>query len=198
MTTNNNQLNIINKHDKDIDLKIWIKTLLYSYKVFPNLINTVDKIINLQASSMSFTSSIYNNSNSTKSQIERIIDLSERKKSLINIHLMIDKIFKDLSYNNRELAEKKFIDKLTNEEIAQEYDISTRTVYRKLNKIIDEIYTYFLKMNWNLKFIELQVQEEEWLIEKFKQNKKDFYNTVNKTNSIYNKSSSESYDGNEG
>ncbi|MBQ8425315.1 MAG: sigma-70 family RNA polymerase sigma factor, partial [Clostridia bacterium] len=153
MTTNNNQLNIINKHDKDIDLKIWIKTLLYSYKVFPNLINTVDKIINLQASSMSFTSSIYNNSNSTKSQIERIIDLSERKKSLINIHLMIDKIFKDLSYNNRELAEKKFIDKLTNEEIAQEYDISTRTVYRKLNKIIDEIYTYFLKMNWNLKFI---------------------------------------------
>ena len=111
---------------------------------------------------------------------------------------MIDKIFKDLSYNNRELAEKKFIDKLTNEEIAQEYDISTRTVYRKLNKIIDEIYTYFLKMNWNLKFIELQVQEEEWLIEKFKQNKKDFYNTVNKTNSIYNKSSSESYDGNEG
>ena len=61
MTTNNNQLNIINKHDKDIDLKIWIKTLLYSYKVFPNLINTVDKIINLQASSMSFTSSIYNN-----------------------------------------------------------------------------------------------------------------------------------------
>jgi len=181
----NNGLN-----NDDIDIKIWVKALLYSYKVFPNLINTIDKIIKLKASSMAYYSSIYNLSKSTKDQIENVIDLSERKKNLVNIYLMISKLLDCLTYESRELAEKKFIDRYTSDELSQEYGVSVRTIYRRQNKVIEEIFSYVKKMKWSLKFIEIQVDGEEWLYERFYKLKEEYLNDLN--NASYNKSSSES------
>lgn len=194
---NSNKCNTLDKQTK---IKIWIKTLLNSYRVFPNLINTIDKIINLQASSMSFTSNIYNSSKGTELLIERVIDMSERKKSLVNIYLMISKFLDSLSLESRDLVEKKYIDKLTNEELSLEYDISTRTIYRRLNKIIDELYSYFVRMRWSIEFIESQVENEDWLIDKYNYYKNDYLSSMKSTTreDCQSKSSSESYDGNAG
>lgn len=179
------------KLDDNIKLKIWIKTLLVSYKIFPNIISTIDKIINLQATSLSFTTNIYNYSKSTKSQIDRVIDMSERKKSLINIYLMVTKIFENLSVENKEFAERKYIDKYTNDELAVEFDISPRTVYRRLSRINDEIYSYFKRVRWTVAFVESQVNNEEWLIEKYNYFVKEYISNQNILN-FHNKSSSES------
>lgn len=192
----NNIKNNTMLENKD-EIKIWIKTLLNSYKTFPNLIKAVDNIIEIQASSMSFTSNIYNISKSTKNQIEQVIDLSERKKSLLNIYLMISKFFECLTYDKKEFAEKKFIDKFSNDELAEEYNISIRTVYRKINKIVDDIYDFFIFNNWSLQFLKLQIKGEGWLYEKFEINKNEFLNGL-KSSKNYNKSSSESYEGNAG
>lgn len=160
---NNKKIASLNSEQKT---KIWIKTLLNSYKYFPNIIKTIDKIIEMRASTISFSSDIFNSSKSDN-QIEYIIDMSERKKSLVNIYVMISKFFKILPDDMRELAEKKFFDKCTNEDLAIELGISIRTVYRKILKIIDEIYSFCVKNKWSVKFIELQIGNEEWLIERF-------------------------------
>ena len=140
--------------------------MLNSYKYFPNIIKTIDKIIEMRASTISFSTDIFNSSKNNN-QIEYIIDMGERKKSLVNIYVMISKFFKILPSDLRDIAEKKFFDKCTNEDLATEFGISIRTVYRKILKIIDEIYSFCLENKWSLEFIELQIGEEEWLIERF-------------------------------
>ena len=124
-------------------MKFWIKTLLSSQKTFPEIIKTLDRIIELQASSVSFASSIYNLENPTFKQVEKVIDLSERKTFLLNIYLMSKELTKGLSLADSEFLEKKFVYNLSVETLAKEFDISPRTVYRKTNKLIEHFEYFF-------------------------------------------------------
>ena len=144
---------------REQSMKLWIKTLLNSYKYFPKLIKTVDKIIEMRASTTSFSTDIFNSSKKNN-QIEYIIDMGERKKSLVNIYVMISEFIKILPSDMKEIAEKKFFDKCTNEDLSIELNISLRTIYRKISKIVDKIYEHCVKSNWSLEFIKLQVQQD--------------------------------------
>lgn len=173
-------------------MKFWIKTLLSSQKTFPEIIKTLDRIIELQASSVSFASSIYNLENPTFKQVEKVIDLSERKTFLLNIYLMSKELTKGLSSADSEFLEKKFVYNLSVETLAKEFDISPRTVYRKTNKLIDEIYSKITRKNWSLKFLESQIKNEFWLKSRFISQVTDYIRNTNSLSKNQSKSSSES------
>lgn len=173
-------------------MKFWIKTLLSSQKTFPEIIKTLDRIIELQASSVSFASSIYNLENPTFKQVEKVIDLSERKTFLLNIYLMSKELTKGLSSTDSEFLEKKFVYNLSVETLAKEFDISPRTVYRKTNKLIDEIYAKITRKNWSLKFLESEIKNEFWLKSRFISQVTDYVRNTNILSNNQSKSSSES------
>lgn len=181
--------NYIKSLTDETRFKFWIKTLLSSYNTIPEIIKTIDKIIELQASSLTFASDIYNQSKSTLSQVEKVIDLTERKNSLLNIYIMIKEMIKKLSETDAEMLEKKFVFNWSSEELAREYEVSVRTIYRKIDRIIEQIYEYCIKHKWSLRFIELQVKEEGWLKEKFLKIITEYYKNTNyKFNEILEKS----------
>lgn len=159
--------------------KFWIKALISSYNTIPEIIKTVDKIIEIQASSVSFVSDIYNKNGGTIDQVERVIDLSERKNSLLNIFIMTKKMIQSLPTEQFEFLERKFIYNWSNEELANYYEISLRTVYRKIDKIIDSVYDFCLKNKWTLKFIELQTKQEGWMKEKYLKFVSDYLKNTN-------------------
>lgn len=183
----------LNQYIKNLDdfqkLKFWIKALISSYNTIPQIIKTVDKIIEIQASSVSFMTDVFNKNKSTYSQVENVIDLSERKNCLLNIYVMTKKLLSSLSDDDFEILEKKYIFNWNNDDIAKFYSISTRTVYRRMDKIVSKISNFSIKQNWTLKFIESQVSSESWIKEKFY---KIICEYLKNTNFGYNKSSSDS------
>lgn len=169
-------------------IKFWIKTLLSSYGTIPEIIKTVDKIIEMQASTTSFMTDVYNKEKTTFCQVEKIIDLSERKSKLLNIHLMTKQILKNLPENESDFIEKRFCYNWTIEDLANEFNISIRTVFRKIDKIIDMVAFSLKKQNWSLSFLESQVKNEDWLKERYHKQILDYFKSVN----FQSKSSSES------
>ena len=159
--------------------KFWIKTLISEQNTIPEIIKTVDKIIEIQASSVSFSADIFNKNGTTMNQVEKVIDLSERKNSLINLYVMTKKMLKSLTEENNDFLERRFIYNWSAEELAEYYSISTRTIYRKIDSLIKTIYCECLKFKWTLKFIESQTKNEEWLKEKFLKCVSDYYKNVN-------------------
>ena len=151
----------------DQKFKFWIKALLSSYSTIPEIIKTLDKMIEFQATSISFISDIYNKEGSTLNQVEKIIDLSERKNKLLNIYIMTKKLISQLSVEDFSFIEKKFIFNWTCEELSNEFGISIRTVYRKTDKVLNDIFDQAKMNNWSLKFIEQQVDGEDWLKDKY-------------------------------
>lgn len=155
--------------------KFWIKTLLSAFGNIPEVIKAVDKIIEIQASSMSFINDIYGTEKTTLNQVEKVIDLSERKNNLLNIYLITKNLFSSVSDEDRLFLERKYVFNWTADELANEYGVSSRTIFRKTEKLIDKIYLSTKRRNWSLKFITLQVKNESWLNEKFKKLIKDYY-----------------------
>ena len=168
----------------DQKMRFWIKTLLSSYNIFPEIIKTVDKIIELQATSISFASDIYNKEATTYSQMERVIDLSERKNALLNIFIMTKQIIKTLNPQDFDFLEKKFVFGWNAEDLSKEFDISVRTVYRKVDKLIEEVYHNLKRKNWSLRFLESQVKGESWLKEKFIKVTSDYFKSSNYQTSL--------------
>ena len=200
------QISMIQRYIDDMDdktkMKFWIKTLLSSYKFFPEIISTIDKIIDLQATSLSFYADVYNMNRSSLKEYEKVIDLSERKNNIINIYLMTKKLMDGLSYEDLDIIEKKFIDGWNSEEIASELGISKRTVFRKINRILYEIYLKCKQDKWTVRLIESQTKSESWLQDKYiKLVTENYKNSNFKSTSYtadYSKSSSELYVGNLG
>lgn len=177
-STNKKQSNEVSLYLKlmsnENKFKFWIKTLLSSFQTFPEIISTIDKIIELQASTISFSSDIYNKQKKPFDQYEKVIDLSERKNSILNIYIMTKEMLKKLSYQDFEFIEKRFIYNWGIEELAKEYEVSMRTIYRRTDKIIDQIYKNSIANNWSLKFIESQTNNEDWLKERFLKSVSDY------------------------
>ncbi len=147
--------------------KFWIKTLLSAQKIFPEIIKRVDNIIELQASSVSFASDIYGSENPTMKQFEKVINLTDRKSFLLNLNLISQQLTNDLNKDDKDFLEKRYIHGMSVETLAEDFSISVRTVYRRIDKLISQIQDNILRKNWSLKFLESQIKNEYWLQQKF-------------------------------
>ena len=170
--------NYISGLTEDNRMKFWVRTLLSSYNVFPEIISTIDKIINLKASSLSYSSDIYNFT-STYNQVEQVIDLTERKNYLLNIHCICNKILESVGKDDLDFLEKRFVYNWKTDELSAEFNISTRTVYRRIEKLIDDICNELKANKWTTKFIESQIKNEEWLKQRFYKQINEYFKFIN-------------------
>ncbi len=171
--------NFLSNMNDEIKFKLWLRTLLSAYSIFPEIIKTIDRIIELQASTVSFVQDIYNGKNTPLDQMERVIDLGERKNHLINIFYMTKEMLKDLPTFELEIIKKRYCDNWSVEEISREYDISSRTAYRKLDKAMNLIFEFCKLKNWSLRLIESQIKNENWLKDRFKKTAIDYFKNIN-------------------
>ena len=147
-TTKEKLKSCIKTMSDSLKLKFWVKTLICTHAVIPEIIKIVDKTIELQASKVTFSSTVFNKNGSTFDQVESVIDLSERKNKLLNIYIIGKKITETLSTDDHEFLERKYIYNWSAEEMSNYYECSIRTIYRKIDKLIDTISEYCLTKNY--------------------------------------------------
>ena len=169
----------VNNLSKEQKFKFWIKTLFSSFSTLPEIIKTVDKIIELQASSTSFVSDIYNAEKSAYKQVEKVINLSERKNNLLNIYIMVKELYKRLDGESVEIIEKKYLYNYSIDEVARDMGFSSRTIYRKIDKIVDSVYDQCRQKNWSLEFIESQLKDEDWIKDRFFKIATEYFKNIN-------------------
>lgn len=155
---------------------LWLKSLISVQSNLPEIIISLDKVIESNASSISFMSDIYNKERGTYAQVEKVIDLSERKNKLLNLYVISKKLLSGLKETEKTFIKRKYVNNWTAEELATEYEISTRTVFRWSEKLLEKIYIFTKSKNWSLNFINSQVKDEPWLYDKFKRFAKDSMN----------------------
>lgn len=142
-------------------LNIYVKTLLEAYRTLPNVIKILDQIIESRASNAMLSGGLFS---STYDEIDKVIELSERKDKLLNLYVICDNMLRMLPEKQRKFAIMKFVKKRSIESIAEELGTTKRSVYRSANNIIKLLCIKLLERNWDTKFIEFQIGENEhWL-----------------------------------
>ncbi len=151
-----------------------IKTLLNVHDNLPNIIKVVDTIIAQKASSPLDGSFIFGDlSGGTYSQMQSVIDLSDRKVSLINLYCLIDTMVASLPHKLQEVVKLKFYKHKRTSYLSEEFDVDERTVFRWANDALLQLLDFCKTSNWSIEFLLCQMEREGWMLEHCKQNYKN-------------------------
>lgn len=176
----NNSKNVCDLSQNSIGLFAWVKTLISVHDYIPNIINLIDKVVAAKASSPIDGSAIFgDHKRGTYNQIEQVLNLQDRKVSLLNIYAMVENMVESLPKKYIDFVKLKFYKHKKTQYIAEELDIDERTAFRWSHIVLNKLVLYCEKNNWSEMFFAIQTQQEPWI--------KDRYQTYLKKLKTYNK-----------
>jgi|LGOV01.1.fsa_nt_gb hypothetical protein len=146
-----------------MELKLWSKTFLNVYRSLPKIAEAIDKIV--LSSGLNLSADTYYTAN-------KIIELTNRKMVLINLKLLIEETLKSLTSENSKLLFLKYADKLKSAEIAELFEISTRTYFRKNNLALKSFELALKREGHTNKSLKNMLKDEFWIMDLFNR----FYN----------------------
>ena len=170
-------------------LKAYAKALLIIYPTIPNIVDIVDNIVVRRASSSISCSSIYSGSNHTFKQIEKLIDMTERKCKLLNIFSLIKDMIAPMNDKDYQIADMKFFKRMKISTIADKLCMDERSIYRRINKCLDSVVCYFNMHYIDVDYIESLIKGEGWIKEIYKKCYSEI--ETNKVRSVKNKKKKE-------
>lgn len=147
---------------------IWTKTLIGAYEHIEKISGAIDKIIMTHALNSAFVNLHNVTINNTLSVSERILKLTERKITLINLKVILNSVFQSIDKIYAKILILKHIDKLKSDEIAKLLKISSRSYFRKQNEAYEK-FTKCLERNGHSseKLFDM-LSLETWIIEAYK------------------------------
>jgi len=144
---------------------IWARTLLSVYRYLERISGAIDKIIMqsaLNSSNILGQNYFYNN---VYSITQKLIDLSERKITIINLKLLTEEILKELSVRDAQLLIEKYFDRQKFKDIAERSDVSIRTVFRKLETAETNFNKRLIAKGYNDLKLKQFLKNENWIMQ---------------------------------
>lgn len=146
--------------------KIWVKSMLEAYNHINKVIKTIDKQVIDKGVKSHFTFGYVE----TMEVMDAIIELERRKQKLVCIKNLVEDSLKTIPRQSAEILALRFIDKLSDSEIAKLLKVSKRTFFRILDKALGDCYVAFLRLGFNCEYLERQLENEKWLVSFYNQN----------------------------
>ena len=134
-------------------------SLLYSYSYLENTCKTIDGFVNRYATNFGICSVNFN----TECLSNKIIDLMQRKKYLINLKVFLDIIVNKCSLRSRKILILMMQFKYSTEKLIEIFDVSERTAYRYVKIAINE-FIDLIDTNQNLFDIYKILNDEKWIL----------------------------------
>ena len=142
---------------------VWSKTLLSSYKYFERIALKIDSIIENEATSSRNMSLNFVIRNGAFSVADRIIELSERKKNLINLKVLTELTLARLSDENFSIISKRFFENVKIGDIFE--NVSIRTAFRKIDNAVLAFDKALKIQGYNDKKLEKMMLGEKWILD---------------------------------
>ncbi len=142
---------------------LWAKTLLSVYRYLERIAGALDKIIlqsGLNSSSILGQNYFYNN---VYSITQKIIDLSERKVTLINLKLLVEDVLGELEEKDAQILIEKYFDGVKSTELMQRHGISMRTVFRKLDCALNSFASKLIVKGYPDRILSQNLRNEGWI-----------------------------------
>lgn|SRR5574344_334347 len=136
----------------------WSKTLLNIYDYLETICGAIDKsVIDCGIHSACGTN--------TEFVANKMIELTQRKKFLINVKVALDDVLCSVESENARLLTLRYIDKVKTDMIGKVLGISSRTYFRKIVLAIKS-FAYQLKCKgYTNQFLSELFKNEEWVLD---------------------------------
>lgn len=142
---------------------IWTKTLLSVYRYLERICGAIDKIVMksaLNSADILGQNYFYNNVYSIS---QKIIDLSERKITLINLKILIEETLGEIDKKSARILIQKYFDGTKCKDIALINNVSLRTVFRKISNAENAFSCRLRMKGYNSFKLDNILKEEGWI-----------------------------------
>lgn len=156
---------------------IWTKTILKVYRYLERISGAIDKIVlrcGLGSGNFNTQTLYYNN---VLSISQKIIDLSERKVTLINLKVLTESILKKLKVEDSRILIEKYVDGRKYKDISSRNQISLRTVYRRIGASEETFSRLLVAKGYTSRKLSEMLAKENWILSvynQFKEKNDDF------------------------
>lgn len=141
-----------------MELKIWCKTFLNAYRCLERITQAIDKIVLSTGLNLSLDASV---------STSKILELTERKITLINLKLFIEKLLNSLEKEHTQIIMLKYIDQVKSEDIAKQMNMSCRTFFRKVNISLNSLELALKRAGKTHESLLEEYKNEAWIIDLF-------------------------------
>lgn len=142
----------------------WTKTILTVYKYLERISGAIDKIVEKSAlASFNIIGQNYHNNN-TLSISNKIIELSERKVTLINLKVLVEQTFLEISEKDAQILIEKYVDGRKTIEVADRFELSLRTCFRRISSAENSFKSKLCAKGYNDIKIADMLKDEGWII----------------------------------
>lgn len=151
------------KEEMNEDL-VWTKTILTVYRYLERISDAIDKIVlesGLNCGKFYHQNYYYNN---VLSISQKMIDLSERKVTLINLKLLTEQVLGRLKEKNVSILIARYVDGCKYREICDRCHISLRTIYRRLEVSELEFSRRLIARGYDANSLHKMLANEKWIL----------------------------------
>ena len=143
-------------------MKYWSKTALRIYRYLSTMSSTLDRlVVDLSKGSNSAIAPKYH---STYYQANRIIELMERKRKVVNLKVAVEASVARLDKVSRKIITLVFFDGIRSEAISQLMNMSIRTFFRRKLYAVRELIKIMETLGYDADFFENEYFSEKWFM----------------------------------
>lgn len=144
----------------------WVKTILTVYRHLKLIAGTIDEMAREEVT-RSFVA-LYH---TTMESVERLIELNERKRKLINMKVIIEQGIVQLKKKlDRKIIGLRYIDGMKSVDIIESLQISPRTYFRRKNNAMKEFIAILNQAGYTFSWWVREYGNEKWLMNQFYKN----------------------------
>ena len=144
---------------------VWGKTTLTTYPYLIKIADAIDRMIERRALNSFYVSGSNYLSNNIYDLANKLIDLSERKVTLINLKVLVESALKKCDRESAKLLIAKYMSKKKTAEICDMFKLSTRTYFRKIKEAEDKFSKQLDLQGYNAFKLDNMLKNENWILD---------------------------------
>ena len=144
---------------------VWAKTVLSVYRYLERIAGAIDKIIEktgLGSANICGQNYFYNN---ILTVAEKMIDLGQRKVTLINLKILVENSLKKIDAKDAEILIEKFFDGVKTRELVEIHGMSMRTAFRKIDSAVKSFASALVLNGFDDLRLEKMLKNEHWILQ---------------------------------
>ena len=160
---------------RKLENEVWGKTLISLYRHLGTMANSIDNLIKRIGINSAFNHSVYN---STLTDSNKIIELTERKIKIINLKVIIEKALNKLKTNDFRILSLCYIDAVNYKKIQEILNVSERTFFRRKELAIARFSSNLSELGYDAEKLNDYLQNENWV-------KNAYFQVINSTAKVF-------------
>ena len=142
----------------------WSKTIMTVYKYLKRMTLAFDRLIESKATNSFYTSSNNYAFNNVFDITNSMLDLIERKVTLINLKVLADKVLKSIKPEYAKLLIFKYIENQKCDQIAKNIKCTQRTYFRKCALAHESFYKTLCVLGYDAQKLKQMLKGEAWIM----------------------------------